>query len=410
VARGESAWVTADGRSTIDQLVDAQINSDPRRGNADIHPLETLHPKTNSVIQANLQRQGLMPDDVPEAGRRVLIAANGNHAIECTDRIHPDIAHLCTLAARVVGLDIAGIDLVCADISQPLDSQGGAVVEVNAGPSLLMHLRPAEGLPQPVGNAIVGHLFPEGQRGRIPIVGISGSVVTTPVTRMVAWLMQLSGAQVGLACRDGLFVGPRRLENGDATHWESGQRLLINRNVEAAVFEHDPITLLTEGLAYDRCWVGVVTDSAPVAGLDEQLMTEPEHRYKIMRTQIDVVVETGVAVLNATDETVLSMSELCDGDVILYAADGQHSALLAHREAGKRVVFIRDSQIECAAGGAITHAFNLNADISPAARALPAEVLLPAIAAAWALGLDDATIRTGLETFATDETQKLVIA
>ncbi len=410
VARGESAWVTADGRSTIDQLVDAQINSDPRRGNADIHPLETLHPKTNSVIQANLQRQGLTPDDVPEAGRRVLIAANGNHAIDCTDRIHPDIAHLCTLAARVVGLDIAGIDLVCADISQPLVSQGGAVVEVNAGPSLLMHLRPAEGVPQPVGNAIVGHLFPEGQRGRIPIVGISGSVVTTAVARMVAWLMQLSGAQVGLACRDGLFVGPRRLENLDAAHWESGQRLLINRNVEAAVFEHDPITLLTEGLAYDRCWVGVVTDSEPVDGLDEQLMTEPEHRYKILRTQVDVVVETGVAVLNATDDTVLSMGELCDGEVILYAPDGQHPALLAHREAGKRAVFVREGQIECAAGSTVTHRYDLNDNISPAARALHAEVLLPAIAAAWALGLNDATIRTGLETFATDETQKLVIA
>ena len=410
VARGESAWVTADGRSSIVQLVDAQINSDPRRGNADIHPLETLHPKTNSVIQANLQRQGLTPDDIPEAGRRVLVAANGNHAIDCTDRIHPDVAHLCTLAARVVGLDIAGIDLVCADISQPLESQGGAVVEVNAGPSLLMHLRPAEGVPQPVGNAIVGHLFPEGQRGRIPIVGISGSVVTTAVARLVAWLMQLSGAQVGLACRDGLFVGPRRLENGNAAHWESGQRLLINRNVEAAVFEHDPITLLTEGLAYDRCWVGVVTDSEPVDGLDKQLMTEPEHRYKILRTQVDVVVETGVAVLNAADDTVLSMSALCDGEVILYAIDGQHPALLAHREAGKRIVCIRKGQIECASGSTVTHYFDLHANISPAARALPAEVLLPAIAAAWALGLNDATIRTGLETFATDETQKLVIA
>lgn len=410
VARGESAWITADGTSTIDQLVDAQINSDPRRGNADIHPLETLHPKTNSVIQANLQRQGLTPTDVPDAGRRVLIAANGNHAIECTDRIHPEVAHLCTLAAKVVGLDIAGIDLVCADIGQPLDTQGGAVVEVNAGPSLLMHLRPAEGVPQPVGKAIVGHLFPEGQRGRIPIVGIAGSVGTTPVARLVAWLMQLSGAQVGLACRDGLFVGPRRLERGDAAHWEFGQRLLINRNVEAAVFEHDPMALLTEGLAYDRCWVGVVTDSLPVPGLDAQLMTEPEHRYKILRTQVDVVVETGVAVLNATDETVLSMAELCDGEVILYATDGHHPALLAHREAGKRAVFVREGRIERASGALVTDSVDLQADLSAAAQALTPNVLLPAIAAAWALGLEDATIRTGLQTFATDETHKLVIA
>ncbi len=410
VARGESAWVTGDGQSDIVQLVDAQINSDPRRGNADIHPLETLHPRINSVILANLQRQQLTPDSVPAVGQRVLIAANGNHAIECTDQIHPEVAHICTLAARVIGLDIAGIDLVCKNIAQPLDAQGGAVVEVNAGPSLLMHLKPAIGKPQPVGDAIVGALFPEGQRGRIPIVGVSGTRGTTQIARLIAWLIQLSGARVGVACRDGLFVGARRLEAGNAAHWEAGQRLLINRNVEAAVFENDPMSLLTEGLAYDRCWVGIVTDTEPVPGLDEQLMTEPEHRYKIMRTQVDVVVDTGCAVLNATDETTLSMAELCDGDVILYAADGQHPALLAQREAGKRATFIADNKIIRALGNTVVDAIDLERDLSPAAHELPTEVLLTAISGAWALGLDTQLIRTGLETFGTVDTQTLVIA
>ncbi len=410
VVRGESAWVSGDGQSTIEQLVDAQINSDPRRGNADIHPLEALVPRTNSVILANLQRQQLTPASVPAAGQRVLIAANGNHAIECTETIHPEVAHICTLAARVVGLDIAGIDLVCKDISQPLESQGGAVVEVNAGPSLLMHLKPAEGKPQPVGDAIVSHLFPEGQRGRIPIVGVAGTEGTTQIARLVAWFMQLSGARVGVACRDGLYVGARRLEAGNAAHWEAGQRLLINRNVEAAVFENDPMTLLTEGLAYDRCWVGIVTDCKPAPGLDEQLMTAPEHRYKIMRTQVDVVVETGVAVLNATDETTLSMAELCDGDVILYAADGQHPALLAQREAGKRVAYIHGNKIIRAAGNDVIDTTDIERDLSPAAQELATDVLLAAISGAWALGLDAQLIRTGLETFGTVDTQTLVMA
>ncbi|MFM8246944.1 MAG: cyanophycin synthetase, partial [Burkholderiaceae bacterium] len=308
VARGESAWVTGDGNSTVASLVELQINSDPRRGSADIHPLEKLNPFTNSVIQGNLQRQRLTTESVPAAGQRVLIAANGNHAIECSDLIHPDNAFTCVLAAQVIGLDIAGIDIVCKDIAQPLDAQRGAVVEVNAGPGLLMHLKPAQGEARPVGDAIVSHLFPEGQRGRIPIVGVAGSEGTTPITRLVAWLMQLSGARVGVACREGLFVGARQLERGDCAHWEPGQRLLINRNVEAAVFENDPMSLLTEGLAYDRCWVGIVTDSQPVPGLEQELMTEPEHRYKILRTQIDVVLETGAAVLNADDETVLDMA------------------------------------------------------------------------------------------------------
>jgi cyanophycin synthetase len=410
VARGESAWVTGDGKSSIVQLVDQQINSDPRRGNADIHPLETLNPRTQSVILANLHRQRLTPDSVPESGQRVLITANGNHAIECTEKIHPEVAHLCTLAARVIGLDIAGIDLVCKDISQPLEPQGGAVVEVNAGPSLLMHLKPAEGEPRPVGDAIVTHLFPEGQRGRIPIVGVAGSEGTTPIARLVAWLIQLSGARVGVACRDGLFVGSRQLENGNCAHWEPGQRLLINRNVEAAVFENDPMSLLTEGLAYDRCWVGIVTDSKPVAGLDEQLMTEPEHRYKILRTQVDVVLETGAAVLNATDDTVLEMAALSDGDVMLYAQDGAHPALLKHRESGRRVLYIEDDFLIRAHGNTIADKINMKRDLSPAAAELPPDVLLASIAAAWALGLEVQVIRTGLDTFDTVQPQTLVIA
>ncbi|MFM7657435.1 MAG: cyanophycin synthetase, partial [Burkholderiaceae bacterium] len=410
VARGESAWVTGDGSSTVASLVELQINSDPRRGSADIHPLEKLNPFTNSVIQGNLQRQRLTTESVPAAGQRVLIAANGNHAIECSDLIHPDNAFTCVLAAQVIGLDIAGIDIVCKDIAQPLDAQRGAVVEVNAGPGLLMHLKPAQGEARPVGDAIVSHLFPEGQRGRIPIVGVAGSESTTPITRLVAWLMQLSGARVGVACREGLFVGARQLERGDCAHWEPGQRLLINRNVEAAVFENDPMSLLTEGLAYDRCWVGIVTDSQPVPGLEQELMTEPEHRYKILRTQIDVVLETGAAVLNADDETVLDMAKLSDGDVLLYAHDGQHPALVAHRESGRRVLYLEDGFLVRAHGSAVADKINLTRDLSPAAAALSHSALLAAIGAAWALGLEAQLIRTGLDTYGTVQPEMLVIA
>ena len=409
IARGESVWVTGDGKSSVEQLVNAQVNSDPRRGNADIHPLETLQPRMNSVILANLQRQGLTVDDVPATGHRVLIIANGNHAIDCTDQIHPEIAHACTLAARVIGLDIAGIDLVCQDISQPLDGQRGAIVEVNAGPGLLMHLKPAQGKPQPVGDAIVGHLFPEGENGRIPIVGVAGSQHTTQIARLVAWLLQLAGHQVGLACRDGLFVGQRQLEKQDAAHWEPGQRLLINRNVEAAVFENDPMSLLTEGLAYDRCQIGIITDSLPVQGLDEQLMTEPEHRFKILRTQIDVVLPSGTGVLNATDATVLDMAKLCDGDVVLYAADGQHAAILAHREAGGRAVFLRGETLVQADGHRSVDLIDLSALPAPV-RTLPADVLLAAVGAAVSMSLDPETITTGLNTFASTGAERYVTA
>src|SRR3546814_15668788 len=98
-----------------------------------------------------------------------------NVSIDVTDAVHPSVAATVELAARIVGLDIAGVDLVAEDISAPLDEQRGAIVEVNAGPGLLMHLKPASGTPRPVGQAIVDHLFPPGDIGHIPLLGITGS-------------------------------------------------------------------------------------------------------------------------------------------------------------------------------------------------------------------------------------------
>jgi cyanophycin synthetase len=139
-------------------------------------------------------------------------------AIDCTDSVHPEVAHAATLAARVVGLDIAGIDLVAQDISRPLADQGGAIVEVNAGPGLLMHLKPAEGSPRPVGQAIVDHLFPKPRPRRPrphPVVGVAGTRATPSSP---AWWPGccLSGRQTGLACRDGLFLDRRRVRRSTA--------------------------------------------------------------------------------------------------------------------------------------------------------------------------------------------------
>ena len=327
----------------------------------------------------------------------MLIARNGNHSLECTDKIHPEVAHACKLAARIVGLDIAGIDLVCEDIGRPLIDQGGAIVEVNAGPSLLMHLNPAQGEPRPVGKAIVDHLFPDNDTGRIPIVGVTGTRDNAQIAQLVAWLMQLSGMQVGLSCSDGLFVGPRRLETYDASDWETGQRLLINRNVEAAVFENSPQMIVAEGLAYDRCDIGIVTDADAIATMVEY--DTDKQRYKVLRTQVDVVRPEGAAVLNAEDALVLDMASLSDGEVLLYAEDSNNAALQKLRETGGRVVFMNGTTIVQAHGAQTINVLDISKDLRPAARNLPVPVLLASVAAAWALGLEPDMVATGLETF-----------
>ncbi|MGD9834614.1 MAG: cyanophycin synthetase [Piscinibacter sp.] len=390
-ARGETAWVQADGRMTVAQLVEAQLNCDPRRGETEDHPLGRIEVREDGSILADLERQGLPPDSVPEAGRRVLIQRNGNVAIDCTDEVHPDFERIASLAVRTVGLDIAGVDLVAQDISRPLHSQPAAVVEVNAGPGLLAHLKPAVGSPRPVGKAIVDHLFPPGDDGRIPIVGIAGGGDTHRVARLVAWLLQLSGRQVGLACREGLFLGTRRVDEGDATDGELSERLLLNRNVDAAVFENGASTILDQGLVYDRCRIGVVTDLEGGESLERHDIRDADGLPRVLRTQMDVVLADGIGVLNADDPRIAELAQYCDGSVILYATDA--AALAAHRGEGGRAVLARDGRLWLCDGSAETP-LTLRA---PGSLGLP--VLLPAVAAAWAFGLAPALLAAGIDTF-----------
>lgn len=394
-ARGETAMVTGDGRSTVVELIDSQLNSDPLRGEAEEFPLDAIYLDNNPVASLEVARQGFTPDSIPPAGKEVLIQRSGNVAFDVTDLVHPEVAATVALAARMVGLDIAGVDLVAEDISRPLDEQRGAIVEVNAGPGLLMHLRPASGTPRPVGRAIVDSLFPENESGRIPVVGVSGSRGMSVVARLVAQLLRLDGKHVGLACGDGLYHDRRLVEKGNCANWAAGHKVLLNRSVEAAVIENGCATILGEGLAYDRCQVGVVTNIDPASHFGSYYIDSPEQVFNVMRTQVDVVLPNGVAVLNAGDPLVVEMAPLCDGEVIFFGLDPDAPALAEHRAQGKRSVFVRSGQIVLATGENQMQLVGL----AGIPREVEAENVLAAIGAAWALGISPDLISAGISTF-----------
>jgi cyanophycin synthetase len=406
--RSDFITVTGDGKSTVQQLIDTQVNTDPRRGDSELHPLSII--RIDTAARLELERQELAGDSVPAAGRVVLIQRNANHAFDCTDEVHPDTAAVASLAARVVGLDIAGIDLVCPDISRPLAEQGGAIVEVNAGPSLLMHIKPGIGKPRPVGQAIVDNLFAASESGRIPVIGVTGSRGKTPVARLVAHLLHLSGRHVGVACSDGLFLGRRQVQKSDAANWTGGRRLLLNRAVEAAVIENGGKVILGEGLAYDRCQVGIVTNVLPEAEDLSRWDIQPTggEYYttwrSTYRTQVDVVLKSGYAVLNAGDPLVADFAELCDGEVIFFAADPDCPTLEAHLNAGKRAVYVSESRIYLGTGQDEIRLCRLG-DVPLIGKSKKPETIasvLAAVAAGWALGLTQDVIVTGIKTYGLD--------
>lgn len=396
-ARGEAAWVTGDGKCDIVELIDNQLNCDPRRGEGEDFPLNRVNPLEGAEIILELERQGFTAQSVPAAGQQVLIQRNGNVAFDVTDQVHPSIAAAASLAARMVGLDIAGVDMVLEDVTRPLSEQRGVVIEVNASPGLLAHLKPADGQPRPIGQAIIGHLFGPDKDGRIPIVGVTGTRHTARISRLIAWLIHISGKHVGLACSEGFYLDARQVSASDSANWEAGQRLLINRSVEAAVFENSSRMILSEGLAYDKCTVGVVTDVSGHEALAEYYIDEPDKLYNVVRTQIDVILPHGTAVLNAADPQVVEMASLCDGRVIFYGLDPELEALAAHRATGERVVFVRARHIVMAQGMEEIALLPLSS-LKPAKAAQP-EMVMAAVAAAWALDITTELIAAGLRTF-----------
>lgn len=393
-ARGESVFLVADGCSPIRKLVDEQINSDPRRGEAEEFPLDVIDINVNPAARFELERQGYTADSIPPSGKKVLIQRNGNVAIDVTDEVHPDVAATAELAARIIGLDIAGVDLVATDISRPLADQGGAIVEINAGPGLLMHLKPASGKPRPVGRAIVDSLFSETENGRIPVLGICGTHGMAQVARIMARLLKLAGFHVGLASSEGLCFDKRFVDKKNCANWASAQKVLLNRSVSAAVIENSIETILSEGLGYDRCQIGIVTNLEPVRHFGEYYIETDEQVCNVLRTQVDVVLPEGAAVLNGSDPLVANLAKYCDGEVVFFAAQGELTVVAQHLEQGGRAVLVRNGHIALCQGSKETLLLK-----AVQLKQSQLEYVLAAVAAAWALGISLDLVRAGVATF-----------
>ena len=399
-ARGDESWVIGDGRSTVQELVDAQINASVRLTDHEGALHSRIRCAADSSIRISLRRQGLGAESVPGEGTRVLIQRIGRDAEDCTDLVHPDTVRVASLAARLVGLDVAGVDVIVKDIGQPLHVQGGAVIDVHGGPGLLMHLAPKRGVARAVSRAIVDHLFPAGDDGRVSIFGVAGTVGTGRIVRLLAWFLHLAGRHIGLASRDGVWLDRRLVDATDGTRWDCGRRILMNHLVESAILETSGASILRDGLPYDRCEVGVVHDLAGHEGLSEHDVLDPDQMFKVMRTQVDVVLPAGTAVLHAVEPDIVEMAELCDGEVVLYALDGTLPAMETHRADGGRAAFARGRAIVLAQGPDVAVVEDLldgRAD-----RAEDDAATLAAVAAVWSRGFELDLIVTGIATFETD--------
>jgi cyanophycin synthetase len=409
-SRREPPQVTGDGRHSISQLV-AEANKDPRRGEDHATSLSKL--RLDDIAKGVLAEQGLTVDSVPAAGQLVLMRRNANlstggSATDVTDLVHPEVAARVIDGVRMVGLDIAGVDVVCQDISRPLEQQGGIIVEINAAPGLRMHLEPSSGKGRPVGEAIVSTMFDEGNDGRIPIVSLTGTNGKTTTTRLIAHILRCTGKRVGMTCTDGVYLNDRRLDTGDCSGPKSARTVLANPAVEAAVLETARGGILREGLGFDLCNTAVVTNIADGDHLGMNGIDTPEQLARVKRVIVESVAPTGYAVLNADDPLTAAMAEYCPGKVLFFAKSPSNPLVMAHRAKGGKVVYVRNNCIMAAEGSWEARIALLDSVPLTFGGLIGFQVenAMAAAAAAWTLGVPFEMIRHALESFVND-TQKV---
>ena len=341
VAQRIPARVIGDGKSTVEELIE-RTNRDPNRGEGHDNVLTKIIVDHTSL--SVLERQGYSLDTVLKEDEVCYLRATANLstggvAIDRTDDIHPENVWLAERVAKIIGLDIAGIDIVTPDITQPLRDIDGVVVEVNAAPGFRMHVCPSEGLPRNVAAPVMDMLFPPGQASRIPILSVTGTNGKTTTTRLLAHIYKQTGHVVGYTTTDGIYIGDHLVEKGDTTGPQSAQVILKDPTVEVAVLETARGGILRSGLAFDACDVGVVLNvSADHLGIgDIDTLDQMAHLKSVVAESVS---PAGHAVLNAEDPLVMAMAQRVKGHVAFFSMNPDNEVVKAHtRQGGLAAVY-----------------------------------------------------------------------
>lgn len=401
-AKRTPARVIGDGKSTIEQLIE-DVNKHPKRGYGHEKVLTyiTVDEMTLTILKnKNLTVKSILKKNEVLDLKDTANLSTGGTAEDVTDIIHPYNIFMCERIARIIGLDVCGIDIMTSSISEPLPETNGAVLEVNAAPGFRMHLDPAEGLARNIAAPVIDMLFPPGQDFKIPIVAVTGTNGKTTTTRLIAHLLKLKGYKVGYTTTDGIYIQNRLLVKGDCTGPQSAEFVLRDPTVNFAVLETARGGLLRAGLGFATCNVGVVTNVA-ADHLGLKGIHTIEQLAKVKAVIPESVMPSGHTILNADDELVYNMRSELKCNVALFSMDEDNTKIKRHAKRGGLSAIYENGYITiCKGEWKLRICKAVNVPLTMGGRAtFMIQNILPAVLTAFVNGIKIEDIKVGLESF-----------
>lgn len=359
-AKRVPANVKGNGIDSIEKLI-AKVNKDPKRGNGHENMLTKI--TVDHDTEGMLAKYGYTLESVPYSGEIVYLKSTANlstggHSEDVTDLVHPDNIALTERVARIIGLDICGVDLMAQSLERPITETGGAVIEVNAAPGFRMHLDPTIGKSRNVAAPVVDMLFPDGNTGRIPVIGVTGTNGKTTTTRLLAHIAKNSGFKTGFTTTDGIYIDGKLMEKGDTTGPISAQYILCDPSVEFAVLETARGGMLRSGLGYDQCDVGVITNIK-----EDHLGLNDIHTLDDLAEVKSIVVKNvrkdGWAILNAEDKYCRRIARELDCNKAYFALNEDDEIVQALIAKGRTVAIFENGYITICEDGNRTRIINV---------------------------------------------------
>jgi len=402
VARRTPAMVIGDDISTIQQLIE-KTNNDPRRGEGHEKTLTSIKidEQTLTILaKKNLTLDSMLPDGEVLFLKDTANLSTGGTARDVTTAVHPQNIFLAERIARLMNLDICGIDIVAEDITQPINNTNGAVVEVNAAPGFRMHTSPTYGMPRNVGEAVIRMLYPTGTSSRIPVVAITGTNGKTTTTRLIAHIAKHAGHNVGYTTTDGIYIQDQLIYAGDCSGPASAEVVLRDPIVDFAVLETARGGILRSGLAFDKCDISIITNiTEDHLGLND--INTVEELAKVKSVVARSTFNDGFAILNADDNIVYNIKEELDCNIALFSMNDNNERILKHCEDGGWAAIIEKGYFTVCKGEwrtriARVHEVPLTLD---GRAACMIKNILPSILAASISDFDTKTIRRALQNF-----------